>query len=225
MAKLALYIGNKNYSSWSMRPWIAARQAGIAFEERMLKFGEDGKPSGVRGVSPTLKVPLLMIDGEPVWDSLAICEALAEMFPEKELWPRDAAARRVARSACAEMHSGFQALRANMVMNIRSSHPDKGRTPESLRDVERIVALWTSCRGKYGEMSGSGGPYLFGRFSVADAYYAPVVTRFRTYAVPLPPEAEAYAKAVESLSAVREWCDAARRETEFVQADEPYAKK
>ncbi len=221
MAKLELYIGNKNYSSWSMRPWLLAREARIPFEERMLKFGADGKPTGIRGISPTLKVPLLLIDGEPVWDSLAICEALAELHPEKQLWPRDAAARRMARSVCAEMHAGFQALRSSMVMNIRGSHPGKGRNPESLRDVERVLALWSACRTRFaGE-----GPLLFGRFSVADAYYAPVVTRFRTYAVQLPPVAEAYAKAVEALSAVREWCDAARRETEFVQADEPYAKK
>jgi glutathione S-transferase len=221
MAKLELYISNKNYSSWSMRPWVLARQAGIPFEERMHKFGDDGKPTAIAGVSPTRKVPLLTIDGEPVWDSLAICEALAELHPEKELWPRDTRARRMARSVCAEMHSGFQALRDNMVMNIRSRHPDKGRTPESLKDVERVLALWKACRDGFG----GGGPLLFGRFSVADAYYAPVVTRFRTYAVPLPPQAEAYARAVESLSAVREWCDAARRETEFVAADEPYATK
>jgi len=219
--KLALYIGNKNYSSWSMRPWVLAREARIPFEERLLKFGGDGKPTGVKGLSPTLKVPLLLIDEEPVWDSLAICEALAELFPEKQLWPADPAARRMARAACAEMHSGFQGLRNSMGMNIRSRHPDKGRNPDSLRDIERVLELWASCRGRFG----AGGPLLFGRFSIADAYFAPVVTRFRTYAVPLPPAAEAYAKAVEALSGVRDWVEAARKETEFVAADEPYAKQ
>src|SRR6185295_14055665 len=181
----------------------------------------DGKPTGVKGLSPTLKVPLLLIDEEPVWDSLAICEALAELFPEKQLWPADPAARRMARAACAEMHSGFQALRNSMGMNIRSRHPDKGRNPEALRDIERVLELWESCRGRFG----AGGPLLFGRFSVADAYFAPVVTRFRTYVVPLPPAAEAYAKSVEALSGVRDWVEAARKETEFVAADEPYAKQ
>jgi glutathione S-transferase len=221
MAKLELHIGNKNYSSWSMRPWVLARQAGIAFEERMHKFGDDGKPSAIGGVSPTRKVPVLFVDGEPVWDSLAICETLAELHPEKRLWPADAAARRVARAICAEMHSGFQALRANMVMNIRSRHPGKGRTPESLKDVERIVAIWTSCRERFG----AGGAFLFGGFGVADAFYAPVVTRFRTYAVALPPAAEAYAAAVAAAPGVAAWIEAARRETEFVAADEPYASK
>ena len=219
--KLALYIGNKNYSSWSMRPWVLAREAGVPFEERLLKFGSDGKPTGVKGISPTRKVPLLLVDDEPVWDSLAICEALAELFPEKQLWPADPAARRMARAACAEMHSSFQALRSAMGMNIRSRHPDKGRNPDSLRDIERVLELWASCRSRFG----GGGPLLFGRFSVADAFFAPVVMRFRTYAVPLPPAAEAYAKAVEALSAVREWVEAARKETEFVAADEPYARK
>ncbi len=221
MAKLELHIGNKNYSSWSMRPWVLAREAGIAFEERMHKFGDDGKPTAIAGVSPTHKVPLLTVDGEPVWDSLAICETLAELHPEKELWPRDARARRMARSVCAEMHSGFQALRGKMNMNIRASHPGKGLTAESRKDIDRIAALWSECRERFG----SGGPLLFGKFSVADAFFAPVVTRFRTYVVDMDRVARDYCSAVESLRAVREWCDAARRETEFVAADEPYAKK
>jgi glutathione S-transferase len=216
---MQLVIGNKNYSSWSMRPWVLLREAGIAFEEVQLKFGDSGAAKGVERYSPTGRVPVLVIDGEPVWDSLAICESAAERYPEKQLWPADARARRVARSICAEMHSGFQALRNAMPMNIRSRHPGKGLSPESRRDIERVVQLWTSCRERYG----AGGALLFGRFSVADAYYAPVVTRFQTYAVSLPPQAQAYCDAVLSLRAVREWMDAARRETEFVAADEPYA--
>jgi glutathione S-transferase len=221
---LKLVIGNKNYSSWSMRPWILLRQAQIPFEEVQLKFADhDGGMSvpGVEKYSAARKVPVLVIDGDPVWDSLAICETVAEMFPEKKLWPDDPVARRVARAATAEMHSGFQALRGAMVMNIRSRHPGKGATPAAMKDVQRIVSLWTMCRERFG----SAGPLLFGRFSVADAFFAPVVTRFETYAVPLPQEVQAYCKAVRDLEAVREWSEAARRETEFVQADEPYATK
>ena len=222
--KLQLVIGNKNYSSWSMRPWILLRQAGIAFDEVQLKFSDsDGGLTvpGIEKYSAAGKVPVLLIDGEPVWDSLAIAETVAELFPDKQLWPEDAAARRVARSVCAEMHSGFQALRSKMVMNIRSRHPGKGMTPESRKDIDRIVALWTDCRERFG----GAGSLLFGKFSVADAFYAPVVTRFQTYAVKLPRVAQEYCEAVLALAAVREWSDAARRETEFVAADEPYATK
>ncbi len=219
--KLKLVIGNKNYSSWSMRPWVLMRQAGIAFEEVQLRFGRDVSVIGIEKYSKARKVPVLMIDGEPVWDSLAIAETLAELFPAKQLWPADAAARRLARSACAEMHSGFQALRASMPMNIRGSYPGKGLTPESQRDIDRVVALWGECRDKFG----SGGPLLFGKFTIADAYFAPVVMRFRTYGVEVPRAAKDYCAAVESLSAVREWMEAGRREKDFVDADEPYAKK
>ena len=221
---LKLVVGNKNYSSWSMRPWVLARQAGIAFEQVLLKFDEasDGvRVAGIEPYSPTRKVPVLLVDGEPVWDSLAICETLAELHPEKQLWPAAADARRVARSICAEMHSGFQGLRAAMPMNIRASLPGKGRNPKSEKDIERIVEIWTSCRSRFGR----GGEFLFGRFSVADAFYAPVATRFRTYAVSLPPAAQAYADALLAAAAVREWMDAGRRETEFVAADEPYASR
>jgi glutathione S-transferase len=217
--RMQLVIGNKNYSSWSMRPWVLLREAGIAFEEVQLRFDDSGRAKGVEGYSPTGRVPVLIIDGEPVWDSLAIAETVAERYPEKQLWPADARARRVARSICAEMHSGFQALRGAMPMNIRSRHPGKGLTPESRRDIERVVQIWTSCRSQFA----AGGALLFGKLSIADAYYAPVVTRFQTYAVSLPPAAQAYCDAVLGLRAVREWMDAARRETEFVAGDEPYA--
>jgi glutathione S-transferase len=216
---MQLLISNKNYSSWSMRPWVLMREAGIAFEEVMLKFDDAGRARGIERHGVAGKVPVLVIDGEPVWDSLAIAETLAERFPEKQLWPAERLARSRARSICAEMHSGFQALRKAMPMNIRSRHPGKGRNPESQRDVDRVVAIWTSCRERFG----AGGPLLFGRFSAADAYYAPVVTRFQTYGVSLPPAAQAYCDAVLSLKSVREWMEAARRETEFVPGDEPYA--
>jgi glutathione S-transferase len=219
--KLQLVIGNKNYSSWSMRPWVLLRQAQIPFEEVQLKFDDDTRVIGIEKYSPAGKVPVLLIDGEPVWDSLAICETAAELHPEKHLWPETPGARRVARSICAEMHSGFQALRGKMPMNIRSRHPGKGMTPESRKDIDRVVAVWTECRERFG----GAGNFLFGRFSIADAFYAPVVMRFQTYAVQLPAVAQAYAEAVQALAAVREWVEAARRETEFVPADEPYASR
>jgi len=219
--RLELVIGNKNYSSWSMRPWVLLRQAEIPFQEIQLKFDHDVRVIGVEKYSPTRKVPVLMIDGEPVWDTLAIAETVAELFPKKQLWPEDERARRVARSACAEMHSGFQALRSRMPMNIRSRYPGKGMTPESRKDIDRVVELWTHCRERFG----GAGNFLFGRFSIADAFYAPVVMRFVGYEVKVPPAAQAYCEAVQSLAAVREWVESAKRETEFVPADEPYAKK
>jgi glutathione S-transferase len=221
---MQIVISNKNYSSWSMRPWVLAREAGILFEEVQLKFDESSgglKVADIERYGVAGKVPVLVIDGEPVWDSLAICETLAERFPEKQLWPSDARARQVARSICAEMHSGFQALRGGMPMNIRSSHPGKGMNAHSRRDIDRVVGIWKSCRERFGK----GGPLLFGRFSVADAYFAPVVMRFKTYAVELPPAARAYSDAVFALRGVRDWIEGALRETEFVAEDEPYASR
>ncbi|HET7198061.1 MAG TPA: glutathione S-transferase family protein [Burkholderiales bacterium] len=219
---MKLVIGNKNYSSWSMRPWVALREARIPFEEVLLKFGADGKPVGVAAWSPTRKVPSLVLDeGEVVWDSLAICETVAELHPEKALWPADPAARRAARAVCAEMHSGFQALREQLVMNIRARHPGKGINGDSRKDIDRVVEIWLSCRARFG----AGGELLFGAFSIADAFYAPVVTRFETYGVALPAVAQAYCEAVRRLASVREWTEAALRETELVPADEPYAAR
>src|SRR5436190_1368988 len=142
---MILVIGNKNYSSWSMRPWVLARQAQIPFEEVQLKFDNDVRVIGIEKYSRAGKVPVLVVDGEAVWDTLAIAETLAELYPDKQLWPGDARARRVARSACAEMHSGFQALRGKMPMNISRSYPGKGLTPESKKDIDRVVALWSEC--------------------------------------------------------------------------------
>ena len=219
MKRLKLAIANKNYSSWSMRPWVLLTQAGIAFEEIQLKFTDTGKVAGIEPYSPTRQVPVLIVDGEPVWDSLAIGEVVAELFPEKQLWPSDPRARQIARSICAEMHAGFRNLRGAMPMNIRASHPGKGMSPAVQQDIDRIVEIWASCRARYGK----GGELLFGQFSIADAFYAPVAMRFLTYAVTLPPAAQRYADALIALSAVRDWMAQARRETEFVRADEPYA--
>ncbi|HSN39151.1 MAG TPA: glutathione S-transferase family protein [Burkholderiales bacterium] len=215
-----LAIGNKNYSSWSMRPWVLLRQAGIPFEEIPLWFDDAGRIAEARRYSPAGQVPVLIVNGDPIWDSLAICETVAEIFPEKRLWPEDARARRVARSICAEMHAGFRSLRSAMPMNIRASHPGKGMSPAVRKDIDRVCSVWESCRGHFGES----GPLLFGDFTIADAFYAPVVTRFMTYDVALPPPAQAYADAVRALPAVQAWMAAARGETAFVAAGEPYAQ-
>ena len=219
MKRLQLAIGNKNYSSWSMRAWVLLAQAGIAFDEIQLKFSDEGRVMGIEPYSPTRQVPVLIVDGEPVWDSLAIAEAVAEMFPDKQLWPADARARQIARSICAEMHAGFRGLRGALPMNIRASLPGKGMSPAVQKDIDRIVDIWQSCRAR----DGKAGELLFGQFTVADAFYAPVASRFSTYAVTLPPVAQRYADALLALPAVREWMAQARRETEFVRADEPYA--
>jgi len=221
MPKLALIIGNKNYSSWSMRPWVTLRQAEIPFREVQLWFDDAGHAEGVERYSSTGQVPVLLVDEAPICDSLAICETAAELFPDRHLWPVDAMARAHARAICAEMHAGFRSLRSAMPMNIRSSFRGKGMSPAVERDIERVCSLWGDCRNKFG----AEGPLLFGRFSIADAYYAPVVMRFVTYVPPLPRAARDYVDAVCDLSATQEWIAAARRETAFVAADEPYAIK
>ena len=218
MSRPTLVIANKNYSSWSMRPWVLLRGLGIDFDEVQLKFSSDAWRDGIARWSPTGLVPVLWLDGEPVWDTLAIAETVAERWPDRQAWPRDPRARAVARSVCAEMHSGFRALRGAMPMNIRGSYPGKGMTPDVRKDVDRIVAIWTSCHARFGQ----GGELLFGGFTVADAFYAPVVTRFVTYAVELPSVLRRYVDAVLALPAVREWSAAGRAEPEVVAEDEPY---
>ena len=213
---MKLIVGNKNYSSWSLRPWIALKVAGIAFdEERIPLYGPESKQR-ILAFSPAGKVPCLVDGTLAIWDSLAICEYLAEKDPS--LWPREPAARAVARSVSAEMHSGFQNLRTHMSMNIRKRHPGKGRTPEALADIARIVAMWSDCLTRFGKE----GPFLFGRFSIADAMYAPVVLRFRTYEVELPGACRAYADAVLALPAMQDWMAAAQAETETLPQFEPY---
>jgi glutathione S-transferase len=204
-----------------MRPWVALRQAGIPFREIQLWQDAVGHAKGIEQYSPTGQVPVLLLDNEPVWDSLAICEAVADLFPEKRLWPGDARARALARAICAEIHAGFHNLRGAMPMNIRASLPGKGMNPAVERDIGRVVALWGDSRSRFG----AGGSLLFGQFTVADAYFAPVVMRFITYAVALPPAAREYVETVRNLSAVAEWMAAAKRETAFVAADEPYAER
>ncbi|MCP3726592.1 glutathione S-transferase family protein [Paraburkholderia sp. CNPSo 3272] len=212
---MKLVIGDKNYSSWSMRPWVLLKHFGIAFEEVLIELDEPATRSSILAFSASGKVPCLVgDDGFAVWDSLAIAETLAERFPQHALWPRDANARARARSVSAEMHSGFGEVRNHMPMNIRKVKPGAGATPGALADVARIDALWREC------LAASGGPFLFGEFSIADAMYAPVVMRFNSYQPKLSPEAAAYAQRVSALPAVIEWVEAARRETHIVADDE-----
>lgn len=218
MSEPTLVIGNKNYSSWSLRPWLALRVAGIPFKEVRIPLYEPGTAAALAPWSPSGLVPLLQ-DGElKVWDSLAICEYLAECHPDRGLWPEDRTARAVARSVSAEMHAGFSGLRTAMSMNIRRRYPDRGRTLDCLRDIERVLTIWSDCRSRFG----AGGDFLFGRFGIADAMYAPVVLRFRTYEVALEGAARAYADAILALPAMQEWLADAERESESIPKFDQY---
>ncbi|MSR14124.1 MAG: glutathione S-transferase family protein [Gammaproteobacteria bacterium] len=217
---MQLVIGNKNYSSWSMRSWVLLRQAGIEFEEIQLKLSYDVKVIGIERYSAAGKVPVLLVDGRAVWDTLAIAETLAELFPHKRLWSAAPGTRQVARSACAEMHSGFHALRSHLPMNIRAALPGRGMNPEVQRDFDRLVCLWRTCRA----INEEPGELLFGHFTIADAFFAPIAARVATYAVALPEDAAQYIAALHKLKAVLDWHDLARLETEFVAGDEPYAR-
>ncbi|MBI5612589.1 MAG: glutathione S-transferase family protein [Gammaproteobacteria bacterium] len=217
MENLILVIGNKNYSSWSLRPWLALKQAGIAFSECYIPLYVGDWRGQVLKYSPSGKVPALQHGTVRVWDSLAICEYLADRFPEKQLWPAEIAARAEARAVSAEMHSGFLALRHGMFMNIRRRMPTRGRTPEVLQDIERITAIWNDCRARHA----AGGPFLFGRFCIADAMYAPVALRFQTYQVAVDGAAGEYMRMLLALPAVREWVAAAHAETEKILHYEP----
>ena len=213
MQPLTLVIGNKNYSSWSMRPWVVLREARIAFREVVVPLYRPDSEAALAHWSPSGKVPALHDGDIRVWDSLAICEYLNERHPDKQLWPADAAARAVARSVAAEMHAGFAALRSEMSMNIRARWIGRGRSDASLADIARIMDIWNTCRENYG----AGGDFLFGRFSIADAMYAPVVLRFQTYGVALDGAAKAYADAVRALPAVAAWVADAAVETERIE--------
>jgi glutathione S-transferase len=207
---LQLVIGNKNYSSWSMRPWLAMRASNIVFEEIFVPL-YTGKADKERilSFSRSGKVPVLVDGDVTVWDSLAIVEYVAERFPEARLWPDDRARRAHARSISAEMHSGFLALRNECGMNLHRRVRAIPLSEDARANIARIEQIWTECRARYGEF----GPYLFGAFSAADAMYAPVVTRFRTYAIELGQEAQAYIETMTALPAFQEWTRAALAET------------
>ena len=216
MADIIIYLGNKNYSSWSLRPWLALKQTGAAFDEEVIPLSEAATRSTVLRFSPSGRVPALKHNELTVWDSLAICEYLAETFPAAKLWPDDKAARAVARAVSAEMHSGFAALRDHLPMNMRSSFPNRGVTPEVQADINRITAIWRDCRKRFG----AAGPFLFDGFTIADAMYAPVVSRFRTYKIELEEETQAYTDAVWALPALQEWLTAAKNEPMIIESAE-----
>jgi glutathione S-transferase len=222
---LKLLIGNKNYSSWSMRSWVLLEQAGIPFEEVMVRFDSFDKDSKfketLQAFNPTGRVPVLVDDGFAVWDTLAIAEYLAEKFPEKRLWPQDPRARARARSVCAEMHSGFTALRGNCPMNIEASLPQVGALawrdkPGVRADVQRLIGMWTEL------LEQNKGPMLFGEFSIADAYFAPVCMRIKNYALPVPGHITDYIRRVCALPGVKAWIDGALAEKDFHDFEEPY---
>lgn len=216
---MKLLVGNKNYSSWSLRPWLLLKQLGIPFDEEALSFNDPGFKARVRAVSPTGQVPVL-VDGDfVVWDSLAIVEYLAEKFPDRGVWPAAREARARARAVCAEMHAGFSALRSNLGMNCELHLPLPVLDTATRRDVGRICELWSDCAG-FAE--GVEGPFLFGNFSAADAYFAPVVRRFVTYDVALPESARRYVATIDALPAMQEWMTAARAEHDFYLPDEPF---
>jgi len=207
MAKTTLYLGNKNYSSWSLRGWLAARMSGIEFDEVVIPLGDPETSETIRKYSPSGRVPALHRDGLVIWDSLAIGEYLAGVV-RRQLWPGDAEARAVARAVTAEMHAGFPALRQELPMNVRRRYEDHKISAEAQADVNRITAIWRDCRGRFGK----GGPFLFGRLSLADAAYAPVATRFRTYGVALDDSAQEYAAALLDLEDMKSWSQDARNE-------------
>jgi glutathione S-transferase len=205
---LRLVIGNKNYSSWSLRPWIAMKVAGIAFEETVIPLYEPGSRERVLEVSPTGKVPALIDGGTRIWESIAILEYLADHHPKAGLWPEDQAARGHARTVAAEMHAGFAPLRRHCPMNMRRPVKVRELTPEAAADVARIDDLWTDCRTRFG----AGGPFLFGAFGAADAMFAPIVSRFYTYDITVESVARRYMEAVMALPTWAEWYAAAKAE-------------
>jgi glutathione S-transferase len=215
-SRLKLVIGNKNYSSWSMRPWVALTAFDIAFEEIRIPLDGADTATRIAAFSAAGRVPVL-IDGKlTVWDSLAICEYAAEKFAALPMWPQDRAARAMARSICAEMHAGFPDLRSQMGMNIRASLPGHGQTPGAQADIGRICEIWETCLSHFGHSR-----FLFGDFSIADAFYAPVVMRFRTYGVSLAPALQAYAERVAAHPAVARWIADSIAESEVIAKYEP----
>jgi glutathione S-transferase len=221
-----LVIGNKNYSSWSMRPWVLMRHFDLAFDEIKLRFDFAADSAFYRELArytPAARVPVLVEEGFSVWDTLAIAERVAELLPGQAVWPRDARARARARSLCAEMHAGFGALRQHCPMNIEASLPEVGRRvlaeqPAVARDLQRIVAMWGEA------LRDSGGPFLFGAFGAADAYFAPVVARIRGYGLPLPAPLQDYAARVWASPGVAAWVSDALAERDFLDFEEPYRK-
>ncbi len=217
MADFTVVIGNKNYSSWSLRGWLMARIAGIEFEEIIVPLDLPETQPTIRKHSPSGRVPVLLHRGLAIWESLAIAEYLNDLRPEAGLWPASPAARAHARSISAEMHAGFADLRNNMPMNIRASYPGKGMTPQVRADIERITGLWRDCRKRFAGAAAKDEGFLFGTISAADAMYAPVATRLRTYGVQLDSDTEAYCTAILAYPPMKAWIDDAKNEPWLIQ--------
>jgi glutathione S-transferase len=215
---MKLIIGNKNYSSWSLRPWVLLKYFGIPFEEVLIPLYEGDYKARILKYSPQGKVPVLIHGAVAVWESLAIAHYVADLFPEKNMWPREPSARGLAYAISQEMHAGFVQLRAHMPMNLRGSYPGEGRTPDVEKDMARVTEIWTACRKQFKD----DGPFLFGPFTVADAMFAPVVTRFRTYGVSLNGAALDYMKTMSALPAFKEWEEAGIKEPWVIKASEIY---
>lgn len=213
---MKLVIGNKNYSSWSLRAWLLLKEAGLEFEEVQLSLDTATFPEEIAAYSPARRVPVLVTDDEAVWDSLAIAETVAERWPEKQLWPSNRAARAHARSISAEMHGGFLPLREAMPMNCRAMGRKVAITDAVAKDIDRVFAIWSDCRRRYA----ADGSWLFGKFSIADAMYAPVVLRFRTYGINLPESAGVYPQRLLESEALQDWLLASESETEVITDDE-----
>lgn len=212
MTQLTLVIGNKNYCSWPMRPWLAMKQFGIEFNEIRIPIYTPESEQQIRQYSPTGKRPVLIEDQLNIWDSLAICEYLAERFPNFHWWPLERTERALARSICAEMHSGFSHLRQQMPFNCRAKLPGKGMTPEVAKDIDRMTTIWRDCRQNFAGR----GQMLFGEFTIVDAMFAAEVLRLNTYEVEVNYESQDYMKAILALSSVQEWLEDANSEVEVV---------
>lgn len=212
MNTFKIILGNKNYSSWSLRPWLVLKYTQAAFEEVVIPLYAAETEKEIARYSPSGKVPVLIDGDATIWDSLAIGEYLNEKFPEKNLWPQDSKARATARSICAEMHSGFQSLREAMPMNIRKKIQTPTLSKDAQEDVTRITSLWKSCRENFGK----NGQFLFGHFTIADAMHAPIALRFETYQIPLDPTSRAYVDVLLDFSPLQEWVQAAKTESWFI---------
>lgn len=213
---MKLVIGNKNYSSWSLRAWLLLKEAGLDFEEYRVPLDLPSTAAEISRYSPAGKVPVLVLGDEVIWDTLAIAETVAERWPETKLWPEDEVARAQARCISAEMHSGFSSLRELMPMNCRAMGRKVTLVDSLTADIDRIFAIWADCHRRYGD----DGHWLFGRFSVADAMFAPVVLRFRTYCINLPEAASAYPRRLLESPALQSWLADSESETEVIEGDE-----
>ncbi len=216
MVPMTLVIGNRNYSSWSLRAWLVMRMAGLTFDEIVIPLDRPDSRIKILEHSPAGRVPVLHHGNVTVWDSLAICEYITETVPGARLWPETVPARAEARSISAEMHAGFAALREALPMNVRADRPGVQISRDVQADIDRVLAIWRNCRRKFGTV----GPFLFGRFSIADAMYAPVVSRFMTYRVTMDAIGREYASTIHDLPAMREWAEAAAAEAWVIAGEE-----